>query len=835
MQEFLSCSEGMEVEASPAETFVSKYLDNAPKKYRSTKTLSDVAFLVENKTRVHGFFSFGSDHEDMLSEFGDSQPVLWRERYASRMEGSLPAHRRMVLYERFNTVGAIRFRVYCPPGSAVEVLKRGKEFFPGRRVLRARSRSTNNYCFVFDAPLYYNAHSFVFDAVFSDVAGTWIETGAVPLPVEAVGGEASPDVWEFQGSEDDYGEMSVFCSVHLSLPAEEADAMWESLLQFEQFAEYMRPSITSFVLSDFAEKYRTPPPGLSWDWAPPESQEYEEYSFQHAMSCPDKYDYMSHFFMYENHKSRVWKRRYLRTTNTWEVDIEKSIDWMRSGGTEKIEYEDESGKSKAYNIRTSFLKWWTENDLSRPRHAYITPYSGPFEESVEERTVNVLPPYRLNKLVVANRLSDRDIDFESDGYGTLVDFITHIWRVMCDENEDKFCYFARWIANLLQRPRERPTVVPWIIAPQGTGKSYIVDVLMRIIGKQLSQNITSEDWKSDFNAFCYRNVLVASQEMSKMSVGTWCKFKTAITEADFTVNIKNLPQFKATNICFFIVCTDSEYPRTTARSRDPSATERRFNVLQGRDVVLDEETWDTRYKAVEGATDVVYEIAAFFMTLDLDRMQGDLHKHMRLKGEDQLRSSLDVVGLFLLNALKTGEAIVHWPRFIQCTFAKDQPILLSDLHDLYKEYTGHKSSKRLDDTQFRQRLLEYLPYVKICKSKVSKSWTCHFEGLRHTREMFERRLRVNIEWQFSFAKGDVPPPAPKSVPWNLLPVQAPEDWSIFMKDDSGETAAEKDWEELPDIVREPVLRRVGSRVVRRKRRRDEEFSCGRSTKRACSV
>jgi hypothetical protein len=110
-----------------------------------------------------------------------------------------------------------------------------------------------------------------------------------------------------------------------------------------------------------------------------------------------------------------------------------------------------------------------------------------------------------------------------------------------------------WMAWLLQNLTEKPKHALLIQGDaQGTGKSYIVEMLGRILNLRNVANINQSDLHGDFNGWAIRSKLLVIEELraiDKTEVAN--KLHPLITQDMISVNEKNLPQRNVEN-CFGI-------------------------------------------------------------------------------------------------------------------------------------------------------------------------------------------------------------------------------------------------------------------------------------------
>lgn len=96
-----------------------------------------------------------------------------------------------------------------------------------------------------------------------------------------------------------------------------------------------------------------------------------------------------------------------------------------------------------------------------------------------------------------------------------VDMIMDLVAVICGGKNAKSEYFLDWLAHLMQRPEEKPTIVPVFIGEQGAGKGLFFDGVMARILKDFYSRLDKPGViKERFNAEQARKFLTVLDEAS---------------------------------------------------------------------------------------------------------------------------------------------------------------------------------------------------------------------------------------------------------------------------------------------------------------------------------
>jgi hypothetical protein len=131
---------------------------------------------------------------------------------------------------------------------------------------------------------------------------------------------------------------------------------------------------------------------------------------------------------------------------------------------------------------------------------------------------------------------------------------TTIWREHMEylfPNETDRSLVLNWLAWLLQNIALKPKHALLIQGPeQGTGKSFIAEVMQLLLGSGNVQALTENDLQGDFNGWALKTKLVWVEELRTLDRGeVKRKLHPLITQERVRINEKNVPGFQINN-CF---------------------------------------------------------------------------------------------------------------------------------------------------------------------------------------------------------------------------------------------------------------------------------------------
>lgn len=144
--------------------------------------------------------------------------------------------------------------------------------------------------------------------------------------------------------------------------------------------------------------------------------------------------------------------------------------------------------------------------------------------------------------------------------------LNHI-RIMCNNEEECYEFFVKWIGQMIQFP-EIKTIMPLLIGQQGSGKGSLIQLFYKMFGKCKVFETTdpNRDVWGNFNSQMKSSFLVNLDELSKKdlfeSIG---KVKGLVTNEALTINEKMVSTYKISSYHRFIATTNSSDPIPTSK------------------------------------------------------------------------------------------------------------------------------------------------------------------------------------------------------------------------------------------------------------------------------
>ena len=145
---------------------------------------------------------------------------------------------------------------------------------------------------------------------------------------------------------------------------------------------------------------------------------------------------------------------------------------------------------------------------------------------------------------------------------TELNFILNHIKVLCNNDENVYDYFIKWIAQMVQYPHIK-TIMPTFISGEGSGKGTLFKLFEKMLGNEKVFETTnpSRDVWGDFNGMMCNCFLVNLNELSKKdTMEAEGKIKGLITDNTLAINQKGIPQYKIKSYHRFITTTNKEEP-----------------------------------------------------------------------------------------------------------------------------------------------------------------------------------------------------------------------------------------------------------------------------------
>jgi len=137
-------------------------------------------------------------------------------------------------------------------------------------------------------------------------------------------------------------------------------------------------------------------------------------------------------------------------------------------------------------------------------------------------------------------------------------YLNHLKNVICDGDEKAYEYLVAWLAHLIQKPDEKPSVAIVMKSVEGTGKGTMVKPLLQMLGAHGVQINGAGQVGGRFNATMENKLLVFADEVDLTHPVTANKFKGLISESVINLERKGIDPEPMPNYSRFIFASNHD-------------------------------------------------------------------------------------------------------------------------------------------------------------------------------------------------------------------------------------------------------------------------------------
>jgi len=158
--------------------------------------------------------------------------------------------------------------------------------------------------------------------------------------------------------------------------------------------------------------------------------------------------------------------------------------------------------------------------------------------------------------------------------GDVTPFVHHINEVICNNDLVAAEFVLGFLAHMIQKPNEKPSVAIVMKSVEGTGKGTMFEPLKKILGAYAVQVNGAYQLTGRFNSVVANKLLVFADEVDLTDVRTADKLKGLISEPRLSLERKGIDPIQVPNLCRFIFASNHE---TVIKAGN---RERRYLVLE---------------------------------------------------------------------------------------------------------------------------------------------------------------------------------------------------------------------------------------------------------------
>lgn len=257
--------------------------------------------------------------------------------------------------------------------------------------------------------------------------------------------------------------------------------------------------------------------------------------------------------------------------------------------------------------------------------------------------------------------------------GDISPFLYHVEQVICAGDKVVSDYLLQWMAHLIQRPEEKPSVAIVMKSVEGTGKNTLVRPLLQILGPYAAQINGIRHLTGRFNSTLANKLLVFVDEAEMTEAGCADRLKAIISEPVFHLERKGMEPEPVPNCARMIFASNHEQVIRAG------LYERRFLVLEpDARRIRDKDYFDRLYRWLDenGAAHLLHWLQHLDLT-GFDPRRAPVTQALR---EEKI-ASLPMVHQFMLAELETTRPFSGMAR-LTATELVERFLLWSTTHRL---------------------------------------------------------------------------------------------------------------------------------------------------------
>lgn len=272
-------------------------------------------------------------------------------------------------------------------------------------------------------------------------------------------------------------------------------------------------------------------------------------------------------------------------------------------------------------------------------------------------------------------------------------YLNHVKEVICDNDEKAYTYLMGWLAHMLQKPDEKPSVAIAMKSIQGTGKGTMIKPLLEIMGVFGAQLSGSSALVNRFNAILNNKIFLFIDEVTISNKKDADKIKFTISEDTITMEKKGIDAQPIPNYSRIIFASNSE------RMLMAGIRERRYLVLTPSPERAQEKGYFDRLHAWinnEGASHLMY----YLMHYNISAF--DPHRAPLTQGlTDEILANLPLLESFIYSELCKNEPFDGQAR-----------IFATEVNELFMKYSLERG-EHVNIYSVRRKMGNILKKIKL--------------------------------------------------------------------------------------------------------------------------
>lgn len=207
--------------------------------------------------------------------------------------------------------------------------------------------------------------------------------------------------------------------------------------------------------------------------------------------------------------------------------------------------------------------------------------------------------YNKSEELMANAWSGFDVKpYEAEvSESDVAIFVDYVYEVLADSDDTRYKWMMAWMADIFQRPAQRPGTAIVLVGDQGAGKSMLgYSILIPIIGSNHATATNSVDRITrSFNYnFANKLFIQCDEAINNRQRATAAKLKSLVTDPIIHIEPKGVNGWDQTNLARFIFTSNEQ---DDALFISDGVDDRRYVVFKvSNKRAKDTPYWDTYHK-----------------------------------------------------------------------------------------------------------------------------------------------------------------------------------------------------------------------------------------------
>jgi len=311
-------------------------------------------------------------------------------------------------------------------------------------------------------------------------------------------------------------------------------------------------------------------------------------------------------------------------------------------------------------------------------------------------------------------------------------FLDHIKWNVCSGDDELFAWVMAWLAQMIQKPGDKPGTAVVLRGGQGVGKSIVGKIIGRLFAEHHVIVSRASHITGKFNKHLSQCLLLQAEEAfwagSKEAEGT---LKDLITGEVQLLEGKGVDAIPVRNVLRLLVTTNNEWAVPAGMQ------ERRFAVFD----VSKARQQDAKYfKSIFHEMEIGGYAALLYHLQNYDIEGVNLRQPPKTEALlDQVLSSMPPEQSWWLEVLQRGK-IKSFSKEWEAQFT------FSELHESYTEHARELGLRRPLTKEVLGRRVRKLAPIDEQRPDSKKPRTYCFHGLEECRRAFGEFLGVSISW-----------------------------------------------------------------------------------------